>query len=65
MQNCPAASAVRTEGVAAGLTAMEVEFRDIDENGSWTAIYQVGPPANEGGSELKLMLLWPNNNNNN
>lgn len=40
MQNCPAASAVRTEGVAAGLTAMEVEFRDIDENGSWTAIYQ-------------------------
>ncbi len=31
------------EGVAAGLSAMEAEFREIDENGSWSAIYQVGP----------------------
>lgn len=23
---------------------MEAEFREIDENGSWNAIYQVGPP---------------------
>jgi len=30
------------EGVAAGLSAMEAEFREIDENGSWNAIYQVG-----------------------
>lgn len=22
---------------------MEAEFREIDENGSWNAIYQVGP----------------------
>lgn len=22
---------------------MEAEFREIDENGSWSAIYQVGP----------------------
>lgn len=29
--------------VAAGLSAMEAEFREIDENGSWSAIYQVGP----------------------
>lgn len=28
------------EGVAAGLSAMEAEFREIDENGSWSAIYQ-------------------------
>lgn len=27
-------------GVAAGLSAMEAEFREIDENGSWSAIYQ-------------------------
>lgn len=26
---------------AAGLSAMEAEFREIDENGSWNAIYQV------------------------
>lgn len=26
--------------MAAGLSAMEAEFREIDENGSWTAIYQ-------------------------
>lgn len=31
------------EGVAAGLSAMEAEFREIDESGSWNAIYQVGP----------------------
>ncbi|XP_037333998.2 tyrosine-protein phosphatase non-receptor type 1 [Pungitius pungitius] len=28
------------EGVAAGLSAMEAEFREIDENGSWNAVYQ-------------------------
>lgn len=28
--------------MAAGLSAMEAEFREIDENGSWNAIYQVG-----------------------
>lgn len=33
------------EGVAAGLSAMEAEFREIDEHGSWSAIYQVGPPS--------------------
>lgn len=30
------------EEEAAGLSAMETEFREIDENGSWSAIYQVG-----------------------
>lgn len=40
------------EGVAAGLSAMEAEFREIDENGSWSAIYQVGP--NQGGNGLPL-----------
>lgn len=29
-------------GGAAGLSAMEAEFREIDENGSWSAVYQVG-----------------------
>lgn len=29
--------------MAAGLSAMEAEFREIDESGSWNAIYQVGP----------------------
>lgn len=28
------------EGVAAGLSAMEAEFLEIDENGSWGAVYQ-------------------------
>lgn len=31
------------EGVAAGLSEMEAEFREIDENGNWSTIYQVGP----------------------
>lgn len=30
-------------GVAAGLSAMEDEFLQIDENGRWSAVYQVGP----------------------
>lgn len=39
------------EGVAAGLSEMEAEFREIDENGSWSAIYQVGPLGeNQGGN---------------
>lgn len=51
------------EGVAAGLSAMEAEFREIDENGSWSAIYQVGPlRQNQGGNGLlvKLILSGPN-----
>lgn len=31
------------EGVAAGLSAMETEFLEIDENGRWNVVYQVGP----------------------
>lgn len=31
------------EGVAAGLSAMEAEFLEIDRNGRWSAVYQVGP----------------------
>lgn len=38
------------EGVAAGLSAMEAEFREIDEDGRWGAVYQVGLSANKGGS---------------
>lgn len=31
------------EGVAADLSAMEAEFLEIDENGRWNVVYQVGP----------------------
>lgn len=31
------------EGVAADLSAMEAEFLEIDENGRWSVVYQVGP----------------------
>lgn len=30
------------EAVAAGLSAMEAEFLDVDKNGRWSAVYQVG-----------------------
>lgn len=30
------------EGVSAGLSAMEAEFVEIDKNGRWSAVYQVG-----------------------
>lgn len=47
------------EGVAAGLSAMEAEFREIDENGSWSAIYQVGrtphTTRNQGGNEADTL----------
>lgn len=37
--------------MAAGLSAMEAEFREIDESGSWNAIYQVRTsPAVQGGN---------------
>lgn len=47
------------EGVAAGLSAMEAEFREIDENGSWSAIYQVGrtphTTRNQAGNEADTL----------
>lgn len=30
------------EGVAAGLSAMEAEFLEMDGSGRWSAVYQVG-----------------------
>lgn len=36
------------EGVAAGLPAMEAEFLEIDENGRWNAVYQVGSLPGSG-----------------
>lgn len=38
------------EGVAAGLSAMEAEFLEIDENGRWNAVYQVGSLSAGSGS---------------
>lgn len=49
------------EGVAAGLSAMEAEFREIDEDGRWGAVYQVGLREQRWKRHLKAKFYLSEN----
>ena len=46
------------EGVAAGLSEMEAEFREREESGSWRPSYRVDPPGKKKKKKKKKKSRW-------